>query len=153
MLSASVMFTSLPGLDDTCRLAGYVAIVLSASSMMSAIVALFRYKTEVEHPIDHAGGEGLLLISVRLVSLLLVFCAYSIQSWQRRSILMSLPLVFLIWAVAAFTTGVVLYWTHQVTLTTSISTVYPFESQTHWLTVGIVGGVAGAICMGAMMTR
>lgn len=65
MLSASVMFTSLPGLVDTCRLAGYVAIALSASSMISAIVALFRYKTEVEHPADHVGGEGLLLISVR----------------------------------------------------------------------------------------
>ena len=71
MLSASVMFTSLPGLDDTCRLAGYVAIALSASSMISAIVALFRYKTEVEHPVDHTGGEGPLLISVRLAASLL----------------------------------------------------------------------------------
>ena len=64
MLSASVMFTSLPGLDDTYRWAGYGAIALSASSMVSAIVALFRYKTEVEHPTNHAGGEGSLLISV-----------------------------------------------------------------------------------------
>ena len=66
---------------------------------------------------------------------------------------MSLPLVFLIWAVAAFTTGVVLYWTHSVTVTNSVLPVYPFDSQTHWMTVGIIGGVAGAICMGAMMAR
>lgn len=65
MLSAAVMFTSLPVLEGTCRLAGYVAIALSASSMISAIVVLFRYKTEVEHPAAHVGGEGFLLISVR----------------------------------------------------------------------------------------
>lgn len=66
---------------------------------------------------------------------------------------MSLPLVFLIWAVAAFTTGVVLYWTHEVTVTTSVSAVYPLEGHTHWMTVGIIGGVAGVICMCMMMTR
>lgn len=71
MLSASVMFISLPGLDDICRLAGFVAIALSASSMVSAVIALFRYKAEVEHPIVHVGGEGLLVISVCRVELFL----------------------------------------------------------------------------------
>ncbi|KAH9919695.1 uncharacterized protein B0H18DRAFT_1086572 [Fomitopsis serialis] len=123
VLSASVTFISLPGVDDTCRLAGFVAIALSASSMISAVVALFRYKAEVEHPVVHVGGEGLLVIS-------------------RRSVVMSLPLVFLVWATAAFVTGVVL-----------ISVVYPIENQTHWLTVGIIGGVAGVICMGATLAR
>ncbi|KAH9833855.1 uncharacterized protein C8Q71DRAFT_772821 [Rhodofomes roseus] len=134
VLSASVTFISLPGLDDTCRIAGFVAIALSASSMISAVIALFRYKTEVEHPVIHVGGEGLLTIS-------------------RRSVVMSLPLVFLVWAIAAFVTGVVLYLTREVTTTASISVVYPIESQTHWMTVGILGGVAGALCVAVMMAR
>ncbi|KZT70260.1 hypothetical protein DAEQUDRAFT_667898 [Daedalea quercina L-15889] len=134
VLSASVMFISLPGLDDACRLAGFVAIALSASSMISAVIALFRYKVEVEHPVVHVGGEGFLLIS-------------------RRSVVMSLPLVFLVWATAAFVTGVVLYFTHDMTTTASISVVNPVQSATHWMTVGMIGGVAGTICMAAMLTR
>lgn len=65
ILSASVTFLSLPGLDDISRLAGLIAILFSASSMISTVVALFRYKADVERTVMYVGGEGLMVVSVR----------------------------------------------------------------------------------------
>lgn len=65
ILSASVTFLTLPGLDDVARLAGMIAILFSASSMVSTVVALFRYKADIERTVVYIGGEGLMLLSVR----------------------------------------------------------------------------------------
>ena len=64
ILSASVTLLSLPGLDDVARLAGIVAILLSASSMVSAVIALFKYKADLERTVVYVGGEGLMVMSV-----------------------------------------------------------------------------------------
>ena len=69
ILSASVTFITLPGLDDVSRVAGFVAILLSASSLISAVIALFRYKSDIENPIAYPRGEGLVLLSVSIMSL------------------------------------------------------------------------------------
>ena len=65
ILSASVTFLSLPGLDDISRLAGLIAILFSASSMISTVVALFRYKADIDRAVVYVGGEGLMVMSVR----------------------------------------------------------------------------------------
>lgn len=64
ILSASVTFLSLPGLDSVARVAGFVTILCSAASMASSVVALFRYKADLEHATSTVGGEGLMMLSV-----------------------------------------------------------------------------------------
>lgn len=120
ILSASVTFITLPGMDDVSRIAGFLAILLSASSLISAVIALFRYKSDIEHPIVYPRGEGLILLS-------------------RRSVLLSLPLVFLLYALAAFVTGIALYAFRG--LTTSASGRH-FGDFTQWAVIGTVGGLA-----------
>jgi hypothetical protein len=59
-----VTFITLPGLDDVSRISGFLAILLSAFSLISAVIALFRYKSDIEHPVAYPRGEGLVLLSV-----------------------------------------------------------------------------------------
>ena len=63
VLSASV---SLPGFDDLGRITGFVAILYSAASMISAVIALSRYKADVERAVVYMDGEGLVMLSVSL---------------------------------------------------------------------------------------
>jgi hypothetical protein len=58
VLSAFVTFLSLPGLANIAPVARFVAIPFSFS-MASNVVAMFKYKSDLERP-----GEGLLMISV-----------------------------------------------------------------------------------------
>ena len=60
-------FITLPGIDDVSRISGFLAILLSASSLISAVAALFRYKSDIEHPVPYPRGEGLILLSVRII--------------------------------------------------------------------------------------
>ena len=73
LLSASIAFLSLPGLDGIARVAALVVVLLAACAMASSLVALFRFKaelTEAAQPTTAAqlnpavGREGLMLISV-----------------------------------------------------------------------------------------
>ncbi|KAF8505744.1 hypothetical protein F5888DRAFT_1604830, partial [Russula emetica] len=120
ILSASVTFITLPGIDDVSRVAGFVAILLSASSLISAVIALFRYKSDIENPIAYPRGEGLVLLS-------------------RRSVLLSLPLVFLLYAIAAFITGIMLYAFRGLKTTTGGR---HFEDFTQWAVIGSIGALA-----------
>ncbi|TCD65970.1 hypothetical protein EIP91_001962 [Steccherinum ochraceum] len=128
ILSASVTFMTLPGLDDVARLAGLIAILFSASSMVSSVVALFRWKADVERTVVYVGGEGLTLLT-------------------KRSIVMSLPLVFLAWAVAAFITAITFYSFRGATVTSRVVIRQPFEDYTHWAVVGTLGGLVGILVM------
>ena len=65
VLSASVTFLSLPGLDAFSRTTSMVAILFAAFSMAATVVAIFRYKADLEHPVSHVGIEGLMVITVR----------------------------------------------------------------------------------------
>ncbi|KAI0268289.1 hypothetical protein BC834DRAFT_821316, partial [Gloeopeniophorella convolvens] len=120
ILSASVTFISLPGIDDVSRIAGFIAILLSASSLVSAVITLFRYKSDIEHPVMYPRGEGLVLLS-------------------RRSVLLSLPLVFLLYAIIAFITGVAIYAFRG--MATTIGGRH-FEDFTQWAVIGSIGGLA-----------
>jgi hypothetical protein len=63
ILSASVTFMSFPGLDNIARLAGFVAILCSAASMSASVIALFRYKADMERTVWHydMAGSGMML--------------------------------------------------------------------------------------------
>ncbi|KIP01565.1 hypothetical protein PHLGIDRAFT_112939 [Phlebiopsis gigantea 11061_1 CR5-6] len=134
ILSASVTLLSLPGLDDIARLAGMIAILFSASSMISAVVALFKYKADMERTVVYVGGEGLMVLS-------------------RRSIVMSLPIVFLAWAIAAFVTGITFYAFRGVTLTSKVIIRQPFVDYTQWAVIGSLGGLMGMLLISALMSR
>ncbi|KAI0751191.1 hypothetical protein C8Q80DRAFT_1251035 [Daedaleopsis nitida] len=134
ILSASVTFLSLPQLDDVPRLAGFIAIAFSASSMVSAVIALFRYKTEIDRTIVYLGGEGMMVLS-------------------RRSVIFSLPLVFLAWAIAAFMTGITLYSFRGATVTSRVAVRHPFEPYTHWAVVGTLGALGGMLTVATLVAR
>ncbi|ETW83756.1 hypothetical protein HETIRDRAFT_472051 [Heterobasidion irregulare TC 32-1] len=132
ILSASVTFISLPGLDDVTRVAGFVAIILSASSMISAVIALFRYKSDIERTTTYHAHEGMIVLS-------------------RRSVLLSLPLVFLIWSIAAFVTGVALYAFRGLSVSNVGQTLRHFDEYTRWAVVGTIGGLAGMLITSALL--
>ena len=64
VLSASVTFLSLPGLDTFSRTTGMVGLLFAAFSMAATVVAIFRFKSDLERPISHIGIEGMMVISV-----------------------------------------------------------------------------------------
>ncbi|KAG1743656.1 uncharacterized protein EDB91DRAFT_220431 [Suillus paluster] len=90
ILSASVTLMTLPGLNGIARIAGLVAIMCSVLSMTTSFISIMRHKTELTHGTPASGSEGFVLLT-------------------RRSVLLSLPLVFLAYSVAGFITGVVIY--------------------------------------------
>ncbi|EMD40307.1 hypothetical protein CERSUDRAFT_130057 [Gelatoporia subvermispora B] len=134
VLSASVTFITLPGLDDVTRLAGLVAIMFSASSIVSAVIALLRYKTDIERSSVYIHGEGLMVLS-------------------RRSVVMSMPLVFLAWAIAAFMAGIALYSFRGAMITSKTAVRQPFSEYTQWTVVGTMGGVAGFLFIVFLLAR
>jgi hypothetical protein len=135
-----VTFITLPGIDDISRVAGLLAILLSASSLISAVIALFRYKSDIENPIAYPRGEGLVLLSVCVISSeQLPLIANLDSNLKRRSVLLSLPLVFLLYAIGAFITGISLYAFRGLTTTAGGR---HFEDFTRWAVIGSVGGLA-----------
>ncbi|KAI0371477.1 hypothetical protein BV20DRAFT_942006 [Pilatotrama ljubarskyi] len=134
ILSASVTFLSLPQLDDVARLTGFLAILFSASSMVSSVLALFRYKTDIDRTVVYIGSEGLRHLS-------------------RSRVIMSLPLVFLAWAIAAFMTGITFYSFRGATVTSRVEVRHPFESYTHWAVVGTLGALGGMLFVAALLAR
>jgi hypothetical protein len=65
VLSTSVTFLSLPGLDNIARIAGFVAVFFSTASLTSSVIALLRFKSDVDKAMASVGGEGLILAPVR----------------------------------------------------------------------------------------
>ena len=152
ILSASVTLLTLPGVDDISRIAGIVAILFSASSMVSAVFALFKYKAEMERSVMYVSGEGLMVLSVRRILPFVVFLTLTVFVIpQRRSIIMSLPVVFLAWAIAAFVTGITFYSFRGVTLTNTVVIKEPAVDYTHWAVVGSIGGLAGMFFVFTML--
>lgn len=50
ILSASVTFTTLPGVDRLERIASFVAAGLAGATLLSAVVVLLKYETRVKQP-------------------------------------------------------------------------------------------------------
>ncbi|CCM00472.1 uncharacterized protein FIBRA_02505 [Fibroporia radiculosa] len=134
ILSASVTFISLPGVDEISRLAGLLAVVFSAASMVTSVIALFRYKADMGRSVVYVGGEGLMLLS-------------------RKSVMMSLPLVFLAWAIAAFITGITFFSLHGATATHGGFASYSFEDHTHRMAFVTMGGMAAMLIFTALLAR
>lgn len=126
VLSASVTFLSLPGLDNLSRLIGFVAILFASFSMASTLVAIFKWKADMERAASILGGEGLMMLS-------------------RRSVILSLPVVFLAYSIIAFVTGIVLYSFYGVTLHNKDLIVRHFEDYTRWTVLGVVGALGGIL--------
>ncbi|KAK7453487.1 hypothetical protein VKT23_011764 [Stygiomarasmius scandens] len=127
VLSASVTFLSLPGLDFIPRIVGFVAIILAGFSMVSTVLALFSYKAEMER--TSLGGEGLMVHS-------------------RRIIILSLPLAFCIYSIVAFVVGVSLYSFMGKGIFVPTETLERhFAGYTQWPVLGTVGGLGGVIAV------
>ncbi|KAI0279892.1 hypothetical protein BC826DRAFT_1112514 [Russula brevipes] len=65
--NAPPTFPTLLGVDDISRVVGFLAILLSVSSLISAVIALFRYKSDMENSIAYPRG-GLLLVQPQLAA-------------------------------------------------------------------------------------
>ncbi|KDQ63954.1 hypothetical protein JAAARDRAFT_118388 [Jaapia argillacea MUCL 33604] len=131
LLSASVTFLSFSGLDDVARISGFLAIICSTASMVSWVISMFRYNAEAERTVRYVHGEGLVLLS-------------------KRSVVLSLPLVFLGYAIIAFITGITLYSFRGFTVTNSRVIIRHFDAYTKWTVVGTLGGFAGVLITAAV---
>ncbi|CAA7259460.1 unnamed protein product [Cyclocybe aegerita] len=126
VLSASVTFLSLPGLDSVARTSGMVAVLFAAGAIAATGVAVLRHKADLERPVSRVGVEGIMIVT-------------------RRTMALSLPTVFLAYSLIAFVTGLVLYVYRGVSFTDPSLPRNSFEDYTRWTVVGIVGVLAGML--------
>ncbi|KAH9482108.1 hypothetical protein JR316_0004203 [Psilocybe cubensis] len=133
VLSASVTFLSLPGLDSWARTAGMVAVLFATFTMVATAVAVLRHKADLERP-PSVGIEGFMIIS-------------------RRSVAISLPVVFLAYSIIAFITAIVLYTLRGAAVTDPSSHKHAFEDYTRWTVVGLVGTLAGIVTISMIIFR
>jgi hypothetical protein len=66
VLSTSVTFLGLPGLDSYARIAGFLGIFLSTASLTSSIMVLFRLKSDASRASTNISGEGFVIPPVSL---------------------------------------------------------------------------------------
>ncbi|KAJ3879398.1 hypothetical protein F5051DRAFT_326029 [Lentinula edodes] len=140
ILSASVTFLSLPGLDNAARIPGLVAVILATFSIVFSVIALFRYKADMEcfssnvGPWIRFGGEGLTLHS-------------------RRIVILSLPLTLLAYSIISFVVGIVLYSFFGVMESPVNILQKHFEEYTRWTVVGVVGALTGVLFTSILFLR
>ncbi|KAI3614483.1 hypothetical protein WG66_009710 [Moniliophthora roreri] len=170
VLSASVTFLSLPGLDAIARIAGLVAILLSTFSMASTVVAIFKYKSDLERSTWLSSAAGGIVnygsVGMGMGEVVggggrhsyMVGGGEGMMVHSRRILILSLPLTLLIYSIIAFITGIVLY---SFFGTESSPTTRPpgavlqhhFEGYTRWSVVGVLGGLAGVLFTAVLMLR
>ncbi|KAL4076495.1 hypothetical protein J3A83DRAFT_4357484 [Scleroderma citrinum] len=137
ILSASVTLMSLPGLDSIARIGGLVAISCSVLSMVTSFISIFRYKSEMAQGAAQTAGEGFVLL-------------------PRRSIMLSLPLVFLAYSVAGFITGVVIYSFRSATINfahAGMPVATKFDEYARWMVIGVLGALTGVLVASVMVSR
>ncbi len=66
---------------------------------------------------------------------------------------MSLPVVFLVYAVIAFVSGIALYSFRGVTSTDKNLVEHHFEDYTRWTVVGVIGGLTGILFTSLLILR
>ncbi|KAF9535176.1 hypothetical protein CPB83DRAFT_831235 [Crepidotus variabilis] len=123
ILSASVTFLSLSGLDGVTRTTGMVAILFAAFAMAATGVAILRHKADLERSVS-----------------------------RRRTIALSLPLVFLAYSVIAFIAGITLYSFRGKTFDDKLPRD-TFEDYTRWTVVGVLGGLLGIVTTSLLVLR
>ncbi|KAI6043675.1 hypothetical protein EDC04DRAFT_2599952 [Pisolithus marmoratus] len=128
ILSASVTLISFPGLDSIARIGGLVAISCSVLSMGSVAV----------HHAAAAAREGFVFL-------------------PRRSILLSLLLVFLAYSVSGFITGVVVYSFRTATINFAHAgmpaVAVRFDEYARWMVVGILGVLTGVLIASVVVSK
>ncbi|TFK20580.1 hypothetical protein FA15DRAFT_658990 [Coprinopsis marcescibilis] len=134
VLSAAVTFLSLPGLDHIARTAGLVAILFASFAMASTLVAIFKYKNDLERSVSFVGLEGLMNIS-------------------KRAVVLSLPLVFLAYSIIGFVTAITLYSLNGVAANDPSLILEPFEDYTRWTVIGLVGALGGIFATTYIVAR
>jgi amino acid transporter len=69
VLCGAITFIAIPGIDAAARTAALVAVLCSVASMIGTLLALLRYKLDLERAPSLLGGgsEGVLVLSVRLL--------------------------------------------------------------------------------------
>src|ERR1700730_17972926 len=72
---------------------------------------------------------------------------------QRRAVLLSLPLVFLAYALGALVTGIVLYTIRGVTIANMVAVTRQFEVYTRWTVMGTLGAMAGLLVVSTIISR
>lgn len=153
VLSASVTFLSLPGLDGLTRSASMVAGLFAAFAVAATGVAVLRHKADLERPISHVGVEGIVGISVSSTPQSFKwFCADFLFFFQRRTIALSLPVVFLAYSIVAFVAALTLYSLRGKTIESPLPKS-PFDDYTRWIVVGVLGGLAGILTTSFLLLR
>jgi H+/Cl- antiporter ClcA len=66
---------------------------------------------------------------------------------------MSLPLIFLLYAIVGFVIGIVLYSFRGVMVTDPLGPERPFEDYTKWTVVGVLGGLSGMLTTSLFLLR
>jgi hypothetical protein len=66
---------------------------------------------------------------------------------------MSLPLVFLAWAIIAFVAGITLYSFRGFSVSPPGGLKHAFASFTHWTVAIALGGIAGVLLVSALLVR
>ncbi|KAF9254329.1 hypothetical protein L218DRAFT_550583 [Marasmius fiardii PR-910] len=157
ILSASVTFLSLPGLDAISRVVGLVAALLATFSMIATVVAVFKYKSDLERSFTSLAFSGYAPGYGTFPAIGTSGAGEGMLVHSRRIVILSLPLTLLIYSVIAFVTGIVLYsFFGQVTDAQpgSGGTLQQhFEKYTQWSVVGVVGGLAGVLVTAMLMLR
>lgn len=133
VLSASVTFLALPGLDSIARVAGLVATLFASFSMAATLVAIFRYKSEMVRSAPQI-GEGIMWVS-------------------KRSLIFSMPMVFLAYAIIGFIAGIILYSVRDAELPNKGFTAQNNVTSADWTTVVGVGALAGSLTMWLLLSR
>jgi len=147
---------TLPELDSIARIGGLVAILCSVLSMITSFVSIFRYKSEMAQGAAQTAGEGFVLLPVSVIPCLKLCRQPLIRVFQRRSIMLSLPLVFLAYSVAGFITGVVIYSFRSATINfahAGMPVAAKFDEYARWMVIGVLGALTGVLIASVMVSR
>ena len=129
-----------------------VAILFAAFAMAATGVAVLRHKAELGRPVSHVGVEGVVGVSVCRIFTFVAFWSLTACCLQRRTIVLSLPLVFLAYSIVAFISGITLY-SFRGKAGDSPSQGVPFDDYTRWIVVGVLGGLAGVVTTSMLLLR
>ena len=130
-----------------------VAGLFAAFAVAATGVAVLRHKADLERPISHVGVEGIVGISVSSTPQSFKwFCADFLFFFQRRTIALSLPVVFLAYSIVAFVAALTLYSLRGKTIESPLPKS-PFDDYTRWIVVGVLGGLAGILTTSFLLLR
>jgi len=147
---------TLPELDTIAGIGGLVAILCSVLTMITPFVSIFRYKSEMAQGAAQTPGEGFFLLPVSVITLSPVTDTDTDGVFQRRSIMLSLPLVFLAYSVAGFITGVVIYSFRSATIHfahAGMPVAAKFDEYARWMMTGVLGALTGVLIASVMVSR